>query len=78
MEAWNVKTFVDIKQAIATGKTVSIILHENIASYGRVTSENAHKVTQVRTCRNPNEVEVELDNRGTFIPIGENDLILIK
>lgn len=78
MEPWNIQTYVKIKQAIATGRKVTVILHENIASFGRVTADNAHCITDIKTGRNPQELEAELDNRGTYIPISELDVLMIK
>ena len=77
-ESWSVHTFVLIQQAISTDRKVTIILHENIASFGRVTADNAHRITKIKTGRNPQELEAELDNRGTYIPISELDVIMIK
>jgi hypothetical protein len=78
MESWNVKTYADIKTHLAKGKIVNIILAENIASFGKLSIKDGHKITKVRTCRNVRELEIEIDNRGTYIPINEHDIILFQ
>lgn len=74
MSRWDIDTFTNIKMALATGKTVKLIMEQNLSSYGK----QSYKVTKVRTCKNRNELEVEIENRGTYIPIGDQDLIIIE
>jgi hypothetical protein len=74
-ESWNVKTYVDIKQALSTGKSVHVIFSDNSVGYGSVTK---HKVTNVRTTKNVRELEITFDDRQTFHPLFEDDLIIIS
>lgn len=77
MNKWNIDTFSEVKTHIALGRTVKVILHENIASFGRLSIENAPRITNIRLAKNPRELEIEIDNRGTFIPITDQDIILM-
>jgi len=74
-EQWNVKTYADIKTHISKGKTVSLIL-DGSAMIGNAFSNNKNVITNVRTCKNVRELEVEINDRGTYIPITEMDIIL--
>ena len=74
MSRWDIDTYTNIKQALSLGKSVKLIMEQNLNSFGK----QSYKITKVRTCKNRNELEVEIENRGTYIPIGDQDLVIIE
>ena len=74
MKPWNENLCGQIKTALKQNKKVEVILAEN-ASFNARRSKNV--VSDVRTTKFPDELEVRLDNSKTYTPINEFDIVLI-
>ena len=72
---WNEITCGQINTAIKLNKKVEVILSDNV-SFNPKRVKNV--ITEVRTTKFLDELEVRLDNAKTWTPINEFDLIMIE